>query len=216
MKDSKKLSTELMEAALNGKDVDLYEQDPSDWDFLSEFIPGLVITSAGGACPFQALGTLKGFPFYLRARGEWVTLHLSAPDTNPVGVESLYYAGMAAPFSFGAKEFCEFMLKLVPALEKSPFRWEFEGYKLNMPDKNSWDSVRTEEKEINYGWGANPEEGWANTQEISEYLLKYGCTEDLQRKRLELMEISKTPLNQDNRVFPEVDPIFEVRLPEVS
>lgn len=216
MKDSKKLAKEIMEAALAGKDVDLYQQDPSDWEFLTEFIPGLVITSAGGACPFQALGTLKGFPFYLRARGEWVTLHLSAPGADPVGFEPLYHAGMAAPFAFGVQEFCEFMLKLVVELEKSPFRWEFEGYKLSYPDEKKWEAVRTEERETNLGWGVTPEEGWEKTQEVSEYLLGYGCTEEMQKRFMELREVSKTPLNQDTRVFPEVDPIFEVRLPEAS
>jgi hypothetical protein len=216
MKDSKTLAKEIMDAALNGEDVDLYQQDPSDWEFLTEFVPGLKITSAGGAFPFQALGTLHGLPFYFRARSEWATLHLSAPGTDPVGFEFLYYASMEVPFNFGAQEFCETMLKLVPALEKSPFRWQFEGYKLEFPDKNSWNAVRTSEKEINYGWGVTPEEGWTKTQEISKYLLEHGCTKETQIKYLELKDISKIPLNQDTRKFPEYEPVFEVRWPDVK
>lgn len=212
MKDSKKRAKEIMEAALAGKDVDLYQQDPEDWAFLTEFIPGLKITSAGGMLPFQALGTLHGFPFYFRARHEWATLHLSAPGTDPVGWEHLYHAGIEAPFMVDAKIFCELMLKLVSALERSPFRWEFEGYKLSYPDPKKWEAVRTEEKETNYGWGITPEEGWEKTQETSDYLLGYGCTEEMQKRFMGLREVSKTPLNQDTRVFPEVDPVFEVKV----
>lgn len=212
MTGSKEFAKELIEAALRGEEVDLYRQDPADWEFLAELIPGLVVTSAGGSFPYQAQGTLQGFPFYFRARGEWATLHLSAPGFDPVGFELLYYAGTAVPFGFGAQDFCEAMLRLVPALEKSPFRWEFSGYKLDIPGKKSWEAVRTDQKEINVGWGHTPEEGWAKTQEISEYLLEHGCTEEMQRKHLELRGVSKTPLNQDNRVFPEVDPIFSTDL----
>lgn len=214
MKNAKERAKEIMDAALAFKDVDLYAQDPSDWAFLTEFIPGLKVTSAGGACPFQALGTLQGFPFYLRVRGEWASLNLSAPGTDPVGFTPLYHAGMEAPFAFGGQEFCETMLKLVPKLEKSPFRWEFEGFKLHFPNPKSWDAVRSEEKEINYGWGATPEEGWLATQEVSEYLLENGCSEEVQRHYNELRNISKTPLNQDTRKFPSWEPVFEVRWPE--
>lgn len=208
MKGSKELAKDLLEAALRGEEIDLYQQDPSDWDFLAELIPELVVTSAGGYFPFQAQGTLQGFPFYFRARGEWATLHLSAPGDDPVGFDLLYYAGMSVPFGFGVQDFCETMLKLVPALQRSPFRWKFSGYKLDLPVKNSWEAVRTDQKEISVGWGHTPEEGWAQTQEISEYLLEHGCTEEVQRKHLELKAVSKTPLNQDTRVFPEVDPVF--------
>ena len=216
MKDSKTLAKEIMEAALAGKDVDLYQQDPADWGFLAEFIPGLKITSAGGMMPFQALGTLHGLPFYFRARHEWATLHLSAPGTDPVGWEYLYYASTEAPFMVDAEVFCEIMLKLVPEIKRSPFRWEFEGHKLNFPDPKKWEVVQSDEKEINYGWGVTPEEGWAKTQEISEYLLEHGCTEEMQLRHQELRNISKTPLNQDNRIFPEVDPVFEVKMPTAS
>jgi hypothetical protein len=216
MKDSKKLAKEIMEAALAGEDVDLYQQRPEDWEFLAEFIPGLKITSAGGMLPFQALGTLHGFPFYFRARHEWATLHLSAPGTDPVGWEHLYYASCEAPFHFTAQDFCEIMLKIVPQIKRASFRWEFDGHKLHFPDPKKWEAVQSEEKDTHYGWGVTPEEGWLATQEMSEYLLEHGCSEETQRRFNELREISKTPLNQDTRVFPESDPVFEVRWPEAS
>lgn len=213
MKDSKTLAKEIMEAALAGKDVDLYQQDPSDWKFLAEFIPGLKITSAGGMAPFQALGTLHGYPFYFRARHEWATLQLSAPGTDPVGWEHIYYSSSEAPFFVDARVFCELMLKLVPELKRSPFRWQFEGHKLHFPDPKKWEAVQSDEKETYYGWGVNPEEGWSETQKVSEYLLENGCTEEVQLEMTKLRDISKIPLNQDDRIFPEVDPVFEVRLP---
>lgn len=216
MEDSNKLAKEIMTSALAGEDVDLYQQDPSDWNFLSEVIPGLVITSAGGLAPFQALGTLKGFPFYFRARNEWASLHLSAPGDIPFGTDVLYHAGMDAPFSLSDQDFCNLMMQLVSSLEKSPFRWEFEAYKLTMPESNSWAAIRTPEKTVEYGWGATPEEGWAETQLISDYLLEKGCDEETQKMYLELKDISRTPLNEDTRVFPEIEPVFEVKFHRAS
>lgn len=38
----------------------------------------------GGYCPVQAEGTVNGNPFYFRARhGDW-SLHITAPNTDPV------------------------------------------------------------------------------------------------------------------------------------
>jgi hypothetical protein len=47
-------------------------------------IPGLIVTSWGGCCPFQADGYFNEFPFYFRARGGFWTLEVANPGSDPV------------------------------------------------------------------------------------------------------------------------------------
>jgi hypothetical protein len=52
---------------------------------MSEDFPGLVITNLGGMCPVQGEGTIDGFPFYFRARGQRYTFSVaSTPDGDPL------------------------------------------------------------------------------------------------------------------------------------
>lgn len=52
----------------------------------------LTVSEWGGACPFQAEGTINGKPFYFRARhGSW-TLEVAEVGDDPVRNATLYYA----------------------------------------------------------------------------------------------------------------------------
>jgi hypothetical protein len=44
--------------------------------------PAIEITMLGGNCPVQAEGTVDGFPFYFRARGEHWSMNIG--DVDPV------------------------------------------------------------------------------------------------------------------------------------
>lgn len=47
--------------------------------------PKILIDGIGGSCPVQAEGTIDGFPFYFRARGEhWSLSIASGEDKDPV------------------------------------------------------------------------------------------------------------------------------------
>lgn len=191
---------------------DLYKQNPADWDFLSEVIPGLVITSAGGILPYQAEGTLHGLPFYFRCRHEQASIRLVAVGENAVSGSTLYTASTPAPHMINDEQFIELLIHLVSSLKPAEFRWEFMGRKVTV-DKNLEIALSDDEEEISYGWGFTPEEGFLATREHSEYLLEHGFSHDLQDQIWEAKKLNPVPVNSDNRNWPNPEPVFEVKLP---
>lgn len=45
--------------------------------------PRIEIDAIGGACPFQAEGTIDNATFYLRARGSKWSIEITEPDAEP-------------------------------------------------------------------------------------------------------------------------------------
>ena len=52
----------------------------------------LIFTNGpGGVCPVQAEGTIDGYPFYFRSRGEsWSLRVASAKDADPLDADGVY------------------------------------------------------------------------------------------------------------------------------
>lgn len=186
----------------------IYKQDPERWRFLTEKIPGLVITSAGGVLPYQAEGTLHGLPFYFRCRHENASIRLVEVGGNAISGEPLYIANMDAPHMINDEKFAEIMVELISKLRRSEFRWEFMGRKVNV-DKGL-KITQTDEEEISYGWGYTPEEGFRETQVHSTYLLERGFTPEIQDELWRARQLNPTPVNSDNRNWPDPEPKFEV------
>ena len=193
-------------------DFDIHAQNPSEWAWMSELVPTLVVSSAGGMFPFQAEGLIHGLPFYFRQRGESVSLSVGEADGEAFGESILYSAKLTEEELADKQDFVTMFLKLVPKLAPAKFLWRFEGKKLTYANKFSWEfSVSDTEKEDVYGWGMTPEEGLAFSRLTSAYLVDKGCSAELQEKMWLAKEINPTPINEDNRVWPEATPNFEVK-----
>lgn len=195
----------------NKEDFDIYRQNPDDWGFLARIIPGLVITSAGGTLPFQALGTLHGLPFYFRCRHEVAVLRLVGEDENPVADNPLYFASVPSEQIIDRMGFTKHMMSLVRKLERAPFQWQFMGRKVTVD--NDLNVIETDEEEISYGWGTTPEDAFRDTQVHSEYLLDKGFTHEIQDKLWKARRLNPEPVNRDNRNWPDPEPVFEIKLP---
>ena len=60
---------------------DLYSQPLEAYSWAAEFIPGLVVASAGGKFPFQAEGLLLNqYPFYYRSEWGTSSIYIGHPD----------------------------------------------------------------------------------------------------------------------------------------
>lgn len=208
------LNREAFEAWLNSDGsvkFDLYAQNISEWAFLQEVIPGIVISSAGGWFPFQAEGILQGYPFYFRSEQGSSSLKLGNPD-DPESCYLLYNSLYYAKYDMEVKTFEDFVLclvKIVPLLQRSPFLWRFKARKFSgsfqVPViEDSWDEV--------VGWGYTPDEGYFTSGEPSLYLESVGVSKDAQTALWLAREVSTEPLNEDPRVWSDVDPDFKVNV----
>lgn len=188
---------------------DLYAQDPGAWRDLSARIPGLLITSAGGACPFQVEGTLHGLDFYFRYRHGYADLRVGDAFRH-----HLYQSGTAFGDEWAGvlshEEFADLMAQLVPELAPASFCYEFVGVKVDVERGEDGNLVftPTEETCTYYGWGHSAEEAHAALDSISEYLLDHGFSEADQRRLHAAQAPRPTPLNTDERVFPDPAPVF--------
>lgn len=120
----------------------MHAADPGWFRDLSAKIPGLLVESAGGVCPFQSEGTLQGMPYYFRYRSGYVSLTTMEPLSDDVDeVDTLcplYVAGteFGEPLDgyLNRQQFVDLMLALVPQLEPAAFLWEFEGVEVKVED----------------------------------------------------------------------------------
>jgi hypothetical protein len=216
----------LMEAAANGESspdikFDMWAQDPHDWNWLQEMIPGVVITSAGGIMPFQVEGYLNDHPFYYKERDGDARLNVGAVDGPAPYLGDCIYTSKTdvEEFRRGPGWISTFM-NLIEALARSHFLYEFEGKKVIMPNNESdknLDNITVAEgiTEIYKTWGHSPEEALAYHYTSGKGVLvdHYGWQLEYYDKMIELEDINPIPLNKDERVIPE--PVFEVRAPEI-
>lgn len=193
-------------------EFDLWAQNPGDWTWLQEIIPGIIISSAGGIVPFQAEGLLEGLPFYYRDRHGSASLRVGTADCDfPYGDDVLYSSSVETPEYEGRENFIKNLVKLVKTLEKAPLLYKFEGKKLIFKNDKSWGyEISETEMDESYGWGHSPEEAWDYMLQPSAYLVEHGCSEDMQLQMNLDRAISRTPKNQDTRVYPEIPLVFRV------
>jgi len=189
----------------------MFAQDTTKWSWLQEYIPTIIVNSAGGICPFQADGLLQGLPFYFRERGGSASLRIGEKDGSPFGEGVIYSASVDSDGVNSDELFVALMLTLVPMLKPAPFLWRFDAKKINYVG-NDWEyTVSDTEKEDVLGWGQTAAEGLANASSPSVYLESHGCTPEMQKQIWLDMEVNPKAKNSDTRVWPEVTPIFEVK-----
>lgn len=202
-------------------EFDLYAQNVDGWRWLQEWIPGIVISSAGGVAPFQAQGLLHGHPFYYKDRHGYAFLNVGELDGEApyLGDTTLYSASVETEEFAGGENFVKNLMKLVPELKRTPFPYEFQGRKIEWGNESiharKYRVVEGEFDEFpTVGWGYFPEEAFEELAKPSEYLLSCGWTEEIQREIYELKAFSPEPVKTDERKYPDVDPPFTVNLPE--
>lgn len=184
------------------------------WAELEASIPGLVVESAGGSVPFQSEGTLHSMPYYFRYRGGGASLRLSPVGHDDTHMDTVLYS---ASLSYGdwlsgslnPDEFSDLMRQCVVSLSIAPISWKFRGLRVNFKTDSRGNLAfePTEETRFYQGWGYTAEQGYAA---LHDYLDSFDLTDE-QLEELKAMEcIERQPLNEDDRVFPTVPPVFSV------
>lgn len=191
-------------------DFDIWAQSPEDWRDLSDRIPGLIVSSAGGIGLYQAEGLLHGLPFYYREKQGWASLRVGQADGDAFS-DYLYHAGAACSEWVEEEQFSAMMLQLVPKLQKSPFLWKFSGKKLiDLPNGDV--AASEEENPFIASWGFTPEEAYQRLHDADDYLTAQGYDEAVQHRWWELQQVNPVPKNYDNRVWPNPEPDFKVNV----
>lgn len=187
-------------------EFDLWARDVNDFKFLQERIPDIVVTSAGGLCPFQVEGMVQDYYFYLKARGGVTTLKISDSEER-VYLEPHWSSTIERETSFYDLE--DNLVELFHLLTKANFCYKFEGHEIDFNTKQvDKNTVRTV-----WSRGYSSEEAWNNifVHYSSDLLLeKLQLTKTRWVELLKECEFNKTPSNQDLRVFPETQPVFLV------
>lgn len=183
--------------------------------FLDSAIPGIKVHSLGGLVPFQADGIWGAFEWYYRERGGGSSLRLSPIGSFPGVSESLYGASGDADEFAGSSGWLNRFLALWERLSVDTFLYEFDAREVSIvrseSDERIIEFVPTGESMVQYGRGHSAEEAWESAGSYSAYLdEKLGMDRSAQAHYRELMEISRTPLNSDERVFPLEAPDFRV------
>lgn len=168
--------------------------------------PGLHIDSAGGYCPFQADGTLHGYPFYFRFRSGNARLVVG---TDP---DSLWFMPLwSADDHFGADQLdlaeaalSPLLTRLISELRRAPIWWEFPG----ITDRDSG-KIPAGTPDLFGGWGLTPEEAWTDLHRPSPLLIAYGINAEEQARMRAAQQIQPVTVTVDTRIFPDIDPFAD-------
>lgn len=156
------------------------------------------ISRIGGMFPFQVIGTIEGLFFYYRERYGIASLRIFE---NKEKVNPLYDASTEVEEFRDHVVNCEWLetiQKLFNELEKSNFLYKF----------------KKEDGSIIYSHGSNSKEAYNNLVEYSEneLLIDLGLSSDelYENHKEKYCGISPTPVNFDDRIFPEKKPSFSL------
>lgn len=174
---------------------DMWATDPEGYD-LPE---GWSVLSAGGMFPFQAEGYLKDFYFYLRSEDGDSTLKVSHIKED-VYLNPLWSARLDEETD--RVNLALHLLLMVPRLEKHPFCYEFEGYKVRFVDGRP--VIDRDAKERIPSRGSSAEEAFANLSVMMEdfFLERLSMSLEDWRRLIEAQEFDPHPVFSDDRVFP--------------
>jgi hypothetical protein len=195
---------------------DMYAQDIDAWSFLRELIPGIVVSSAGGAGLFQAEGLLNEYPFYFRSETGTASICIATPDGSPhlFTGDTLWFGRCDTDgdiFFMSDEDFVRELMKCMKDLKVAPFLWEFRGKDVEYHDNHNLEAgwtILDKAKEF-YGYGQTAEEGYAKASEPFTDKRFLAIMDIPTQKRLwQEQEVNPNPVNQDKRVFPAVAPEF--------
>ncbi|MFS0885231.1 hypothetical protein [Aeromicrobium sp. 179-A 4D2 NHS] len=201
----------------------LHMTDPGRWAALSAAIPGLLVESAGGACPYQSEGTIKGYPYYFRYRSGHASLKIGMPGTKPYGWDTVLwdaskqhgddYDGFLEP-----EEFANLMIELVPQLERAPRWWRVPGNKVRfreVPDDITGDmkveAYVTGEQDDTLCVAYTAEEAVERLTEMARSGVG-GRVGDYSH----LLGFDVDAIDPDDRVWPDPEPVFETTVATIG
>jgi hypothetical protein len=192
---------------------DLYAQDIDEWKFLQELIPGIIVTSAGGALPYQAEGFLDDYPFYFRSEWGSSSVNIAKPAGTPfLHTGDVLWTGKCTTTVDGLRltpqEFVVELFKCMQELKVAPFLWAFKCRKPVFGGGPSWTYTMSDELDQVEGWGMTPEEGYACTAKPNSYLEEKGFSAGAQQALWLSRAVDPTPINRDERVWPQELPEF--------
>lgn len=184
------------------------EYEPVNWAPLEARIPGLVVKEAGGWVPYQAEGTLLGFPFYFRSRSENSRLHVySVPEGDENRI--LMYSAESERLTSSHKSFAERMIELVPELWKARFMYQFENMDAHWrPEEGG--IIEGTKRVLTSCDGHTPAEAYERFRERVMYFPWYDYPEGVGEKMWAARKVNPVPVNTDDRVFPDMLPDFRV------
>jgi hypothetical protein len=185
-------------------------KERDDWKFLEKVIPGLQIVTADGFAPFQAEGFIHELPFYFRLRHGTVMLQVGQLSGDAVNGHILYSVNVMSKLPETHGGFATLMLELVPNLEKMPFQWKFSSNVIEVEE--DWSAKTNGYKTTLYGWGHTPEEALEYVKQDLGSRFNYDCTPEMRENIWRLRDVNPTPLNEDNRIKPFIEPIFTVNI----
>lgn len=204
------LFDEYIHGKISIEDFDLHAQDPAIWKDLSDRIPGLIISSAGGFSIYEASGLIHGHPFYYRRSSSESRLQVGSSDGD-AKTDYLYHSVLKEEKSPLDENFIEReafesdMIYHVNNLAITPFRYSFASKRV-IEDYNG--KLRTDgSKIILTAWGQTPKDAFNALMSP-----RNGSKIPIHKQKaiLALAEPNPNPLNIDKRVFPTVHPHFRV------
>lgn len=204
-----------------------YAIDPTQMSWLTDLIPGIVVTSAGGFVPFQAEGLLHGLPFYYRERTGLASLSVGGPGApHAYGPNPLWRAQEDVEELRGGRAWLDSLINLVQTLRPLEFRYEFAHREVTWSDRKpkNIDTVTFTPGNDNAPMtfkaarGSTPALAYerAATFEESAYLSGHGWSVDVQRRLhdAQVATMSSEPSAPDDRVWPDIHPTFAVTVPD--
>lgn len=211
---------EFFEYLANRPRFDMNAQDIDEWLWMQEFIPGIIVSSAGGSVPFQAQGLIHGLPFYYRDRHGYADFRVGPADGDDVVLnhEALYSASCKTEEFMGQETFFRNWLYLIPRLSRAQTRYEFKGRQVEFTyeDRQIIDVFPMDREYSYYGWGMDAAEARASLDDFwfqlpSELSTPPEKQTDIINRWCEYAAVSMEPHEPEVRIFPNPEPTFTVR-----
>lgn len=190
-------------------------QDPSEWEFLQESLPGVVVSSAG-LNPLTKATVIKGLlekhPFLLESTADGTSLLVGDPDGMFEDANILYSSHFASPLINTIDDVRTALIATVTHLNLHPFEYKF---KAKLIESYSGDRLTLSHDldDIVSGLGITPEDGYKMAKQNNiNGLTAAGFTIYSALSLWEARQVEETPINKDPRNFPETYPTFEVHI----
>lgn len=199
---------------LTNTGFDLWAKPTSMFHWAQEYIPGLIVYSAGGFFPYQAEGLINGHPFYYRSEQGSAQVRIGVPNGEvPYLWDEAHWGASVDDFEGSAHDtFIQAMTMLLPKLERPGYYYEFECLDYEFTGTtNSWGWEIHPDGTPRYqgAHGNTAEEAFENVMKPSEYFTSNGFAPERQvefKKALQMDVSRHKPVTA--RVYPEVEPVF--------
>lgn len=192
---------------------DLYAQDVNEWAWVQEFVPGLIVRSAGGALPFQAEGYLGDFEWYFRAEDEYASLRVANDYEGLFPISAALYSSSIDTSEFEdtvemvQKHWVGFLLSCIERLKKTEYLYHFECNAINYEASDveygldvKRDSEGNVVSDTVVGWGYTADEAFAKAVDYTTFYNFYCVNSYEDMKNTNLHDIWE---RYENRLWSE-------------